>query len=81
MSDKPSVVQFKPPRAEELAQIFDDFAARARSGDVIGYSALLILPGGKHEAHGWQAEGVNAFQEVGMLWTTIMETWSAMRSD
>jgi hypothetical protein len=81
MSDKPSLVQLKPPRSEELAQILEGYAAEARAGHITGYNGILLRPGGKYTSVGWQGEGADAFEEIGMLWTCLMETWKSTRLD
>lgn len=69
------IVQLKPSRAEELAEIFERYASEARAGDITGYSAMLIRPGGKYTRVGWQGEDANRFQEIGILFMMMMAVW------
>lgn len=76
-----AIVQLKPPRAEELAAVFERYAAEARAGDVTGYNGIIIRPGGKYTTVGWQGDDADAFQEMGMLLTCLFETFMATRRE
>jgi len=75
----PELIQLKPPRAEELATVFEGYAAEARAGEITGYNGILIRPGGGYTVIGWQGEDANSFQEIGMLLTMLFETFMSTR--
>ena len=75
LANAPRIVQLKPSHSEDLAKIFEEYAAQARDGEITGYSGMLILPGGRYKTVGWQGEDANAFQEIGMHVTMILSIW------
>ena len=59
------VAQIRPPQSEELAQNLEKLAAQARSGELLGYSALLIKSGGTWSDAGFNPHGLSAFELIG----------------
>jgi hypothetical protein len=72
VSESPTIIQLKPSRAEELAAVFDRYAAEARKGEITGWQGILIRPGGAYSSVGWQGRDADAFREMGILVTLLI---------
>jgi hypothetical protein len=71
---KLEAVQIRPPRSEEIALQLEKYAAEAREGLVTGYNGILIRPGGGFTMIGWDGRDANAFEQIGMLVSMIVDT-------
>lgn len=72
----PKIAQLHPPQGEELAASFEALAEEARAGECIGYSMIILKPGGKWTTRGWSSKEVNAFEELGMHFACMMSIYS-----
>lgn len=59
------VAQLRPPQSEELAKTLEKLVEDARSGELIGYSAILIKSGGRWSDSGFNHYDVNSFELIG----------------
>lgn len=73
MSDL-KVSQLRPPQAENLAKMFEEYAEQARNGEITGFNGIMIRPGGGYCLAGFSGKDANLFEQMGMLFTCIMDT-------
>lgn len=74
----PEITQLRPPRADEIAERLEKWARLAREGELIGYSMVVIHPGGAYTCDGWQSKEANALQEIGMHITMALDIWRSI---
>lgn len=73
----PKIAQLHPPQGEKLAASFEALAEEARAGECIGYSMIILKPGGKWTTRGFSSKEVSVFEELGMHFTCMMSIYTA----